>query len=284
MTDILTTIADLRRTVHGWRAQGLSVALVPTMGALHEGHLRLVTTGLLRAERVIVSIFVNPTQFAPHEDLDRYPRDPEGDLALLRRVGAHVAFMPSPAAMYPEGFATTVTVAGLTEGLCAASRPHHFGGVATVVAKLLNQASADFAVFGEKDYQQLLVVRRMAADLDIPTEIVGVATVREADGLALSSRNRYLGAAERAIAPKLHRELVAVAADLEAGAEAKPRLAAAVDLLQDAGFSDVEYLELRDGATLRPLDRLEGSPARLLAAVHLGKVRLIDNVAVGGPA
>jgi pantoate--beta-alanine ligase len=284
MTDILTTIADLRRTVHGWRAQGQSVALVPTMGALHEGHLRLVTTGLLQADRVVVSIFVNPTQFAPHEDLARYPRDPAGDLALLRRAGAHVAFMPTPEAMYPEGFATSVAVAGLTEGLCAASRPHHFGGVATVVAKLLNQAGADIAVFGEKDYQQLLVVRRMAADLDIPTEIVGVPTVREADGLALSSRNRYLGEAERAIAPKLHREMLAVAADLEAGAAPAARLRAAIDLLQCAGFDRVEYLELRDAATLAPVERLEGRPARLLAAVHLGPVRLIDNVAVGGPA
>ncbi len=280
MTDVLNTVAALRAAVGAWRADGHRIALVPTMGALHEGHVRLVTTAQRLAQRVVVSIFVNPTQFAPHEDLARYPRDPEGDLAQLRAAGADAAFMPAADEMYAPGFATSIRVAGLSEDLCGAARPHHFGGVATVVAKLLNQAQADVALFGEKDYQQLLVVRRMAKDLDIATEIVGVPTVREPDGLALSSRNRYLTAAQRRIAPKLHRELAAVAADVVRGAAVAERLAAARALLASAGFDRVEYLELRDAASLAPCTSLGAAPARLLAAVHLGPVRLIDNVTV----
>ena len=280
MTEVVSTVAELRARVHAWRREALRVALVPTMGALHDGHVRLVTAALLRADRVVVSIFVNPTQFAPHEDLARYPRDPEGDLDRLRRAGAQVAFMPDAAEMYAPGFATTVRVDGLSQGLCGVSRPHHFGGVATVVAKLLNQAQADVATFGEKDYQQLLVVRRMARDLDIPTEIVGVPTVREADGLALSSRNRYLTPEQRRTAPKLYRELQATAADLVRGAPVAERLAAAIAFLGEAGFDGVDYLELRDAQSLEPLAGLGTAAARLFAAVNLGPVRLIDNVAV----
>ncbi|TVQ34787.1 MAG: pantoate--beta-alanine ligase [Geminicoccaceae bacterium] len=280
MTEIVASVAELRRVVREWRAAGARVALVPTMGALHAGHLRLVTAGQLRADRVVVSIFVNPTQFAPHEDLARYPRDLEGDLAKLREVGADVAFVPGVEEMYAPGFQTAVRVEVLGQGLCGVSRPHHFGGVATVVAKLLNQAQADVAMFGEKDYQQLLVVRRMALDLDIPTEIAGVATVREEDGLALSSRNRYLTPEQRSVAPKLYREMLAVAVDVAGGAPVAARLTEAQALLTQAGFDRVEYLELRDAASLEPLTSFGPAPARLLAAVHLGAVRLIDNVAV----
>ena len=278
--DVLATVADLRRTVAGWRRAGLRVALVPTMGALHAGHLRLVEVGRTRADRAVASIFVNPTQFAPHEDLARYPRDVEGDLAALTSVGCDAVFTPDVSEMYPPGFATTVRVDGASDGLCAVRRPHHFAGVATVVTKLLNQAQADVAVFGEKDYQQLLVVRRLARDLDVPTEIVGVPTVRAADGLALSSRNRHLDDAQRAAAPGLYRELVAAAADLAAGSAAAPRLAQARAALTLGGFTEVEYLELRAAEDLAALDQLDGRAARLLAAAHLGPVRLIDNVAV----
>jgi pantoate--beta-alanine ligase len=276
---VIRTVAELRAVVRGWRQAGETVALVPTMGALHAGHRRLVEAARARADRVVVSIFVNPTQFAPTEDLTRYPRDPEGDLEALAAAGAEVAFMPDVAEMYAPGFATAVRVTGLSEGLCGASRPHHFGGVATVVAKLLNQAQADYAIFGEKDYQQLLVVRRMVLDLDIATEILAVATEREPDGLALSSRNRYLDAGERAVAPALFRELRVAAADIAGGAAVGPRLEAARAALEAAGFARVEYLELRGAEDLAALDRLT-RPARLFAAVHLGAVRLIDNVPV----
>lgn len=279
---VLPTVVELRAAVAEWRRAGLSVALVPTMGALHRGHVRLVEVGLQLADRVVTSIFVNPTQFSPQEDLARYPRDLEGDLAQLRAVGCHAAFVPDAAEMYPTGFSTSVAVAGLTTGLCAERRPHHFGGVATVVTKLLNQARADCAIFGEKDYQQLLVVRRLARDLDTGTEIVGTPIVREPDGLALSSRNRYLDATSRQIAPALQRELSRAARDLEAGAEVAPTLAAARTAILDAGFDEVEYLELRDAADLRPLGVLGSDDGRLLAAARLGPVRLIDNVAVAG--
>ncbi|MEO1090182.1 MAG: pantoate--beta-alanine ligase [Pseudomonadota bacterium] len=278
--DVITTVAALRATVRGWRDAGLTVAVVPTMGALHDGHLQLVRVALERAARVVVTIFVNPAQFSPSEDLDRYPRDEAGDLRKLAAVGAQVCFMPDVGEMYPDGFASAVRIAGLSEGLCGASRPHHFGGVATVVAKLLNQAGADFAMFGEKDYQQLLVVRRMAADLDIPTEIVGVPTVREPDGLALSSRNAYLDEARRRVAPMLYAELGAAARDLGRGAAAGARLGQTRAALEAAGFDAVEYVELRAAETLEALDLIADRPGRLLAAVMLGGVRLIDNVPV----
>jgi len=273
------TVAALRAAVAAWRAAGERVALVPTMGALHAGHLALIEAARGRTRRVVVSIFVNPTQFNEAADLAAYPRDEAGDLAKLAEARADLAYVPAADEMYGEGFATTITVAGVSEGLCGAYRPGHFAGVATVVAKLLVQCAPDVALFGEKDYQQLLVVRRLARDLDLPVGIVGVPTVREADGLALSSRNASLSAAERAIAPMLHAVLRETAAAIAAGAapgracdEARARLLA-------AGFAAVDYVELRRARDLAPLAVLD-APARLLAAAHLGEVRLIDNLAV----
>jgi pantoate--beta-alanine ligase len=281
MVQAVRTVAELRAQVAAWRHDGLKVSFVPTMGALHEGHLSLVRHALARADRAMASIFVNPTQFSPVEDLTRYPRDEAGDLERLAEAGAHLAFIPDVAEMYAPGFATWVRVDGLSEGLCASVRPHHFGGVATVVTKLLNQAGADLALFGEKDYQQLLVVRRLARDLDIPTEIVGAPTVREPDGLAMSSRNRYLTPEARRIATALFRVLGETAEALRDGQPAAQRLEAARQRLLADGFTSVDYVELRDGETLAPLHHVDGSrPARLLAAAHLGPVRLIDNLAV----
>jgi pantoate--beta-alanine ligase len=278
---VARALPELRAQVGAWRREGLSIGLVPTMGSLHEGHLALVRHALARCDRAVVSIFVNPTQFAPTEDLARYPRDEAGDLAKLAGVGAHLAWMPEVATMYPEGDQTRVTVEELARGLESATRPHFFRGVATVVAKLLNQVQADVAVFGEKDYQQLLVVRRLARDLAIPTEIEGRPTMREPDGLAMSSRNRYLSRAERRVAAALFRVLRDTAADLADGRVAEPRLAAARERLSAEGFTGVDYLELRDAETLAPLWRVAGDClARLLAAVFLGQVRLIDNLAV----
>jgi pantoate--beta-alanine ligase len=279
--EIVRNVAGLRAQIQAWRRQGLSVGLVPTMGALHAGHLSLVRQALAKADRVVVSIFVNPTQFGPAEDLSRYPRDEAGDLAKLASAGAHLAFVPEVAEMYPPGFSTWVTVAGLSEGLCAGTRPDHFRGVATVVTKLLNQVRADLAVFGEKDYQQLQVIKRLARDLDIDTVIEGGPTVREPDGLAMSSRNLYLGPEERRTAATLYRVLSDLARALADGQPALPRLEAARERLLAEGFSAVDYLELRDAETLASLDHLADRPARLLAAVFLGKVRLIDNVPAG---
>lgn len=273
-------VVALRAQVRAWRAQGLRVGFVPTMGALHEGHLSLVRTALAHCDRAVVSIFVNPTQFAAHEDLGRYPRDEAGDLAKLAAVGAHLAFLPTVAEMYPAGASTWVEVEGLSRGLCAERRPGHFRGVATVVAMLLNQAQADVAVFGEKDYQQLLVIKRLARDLAIPTEIVGGATVREADGLAMSSRNLLLRPEHRSAAPMLYRALNETAAALATGALAGPILEATAARLERSGFQDIDYVELRDAETLQPLTSLGSRPARLLAAAFLGSVRLIDNIPV----
>ena len=273
-------VVALRAQVRAWRAQGLRVGFVPTMGALHEGHLSLVRTALAHCDRAVVSIFVNPTQFAAHEDLGRYPRDEAGDLAKLAAVGAHLAFLPTVAEMYPAGASTWVEVEGLSRGLCAERRPGHFRGVATVVAMLLNQAQADVAVFGEKDYQQLLVIKRLARDLAIPTEIVGGATVREADGLAMSSRNLLLRPEHRSAAPMLYRALNETAAALATGALAGPILEATTARLERSGFQDIDYVELRDAETLQPLTSLGSRPARLLAAAFLGSVRLIDNIPV----
>lgn len=279
--EIVRELAPLRARVAEWRGRGLKVGFVPTLGALHDGHLALVRGALARADRVVVSIFLNPTQFAPSEDLDRYPRDDEGDLAMLAEVGAHLAWMPSVAVMYPQGSETWVTVDGLGSHLEAVARPHFFRAVATVVTKLLNQVQADYAVFGEKDYQQLLVVRRLVRDLAIPTEIVGLPTVREPDGLAMSSRNRYLSDAERRVAPLLHETLAGIAVALGRGAEAAPLLRQGTERLLAGGFAAVDYLELRDAEDLSPLPRLTDRPARLLAAARLGTTRLIDNVPVG---
>ncbi len=273
------TIAGLRRVVAAWRAAGESVALVPTMGALHAAHVALIEEGKRRCRRVVVSIFVNPAQFAPGEDFAEYPRDAAGDLAKLAALDVDLVFTPDSSEMYPEGFATTVSVAGVSEGLCAATRPNFFAGVATVVTKLLLQCRPDIAVFGEKDYQQLVMIRRLVDDLDIPVDLVGVATVREADGLAMSSRNAYLSASEREIAARLNTVLAAVTERL-AGGEAPARAVAwGRARLGAAGFSAIDYLELRDAETLAPAEALE-RPARLLAAVRLGPTRLIDNVPV----
>jgi pantoate--beta-alanine ligase len=276
---IVRTVADLREAIAVWRAAGERVGLVPTMGALHDGHLSLVRAAFAQCRRAVVSIFVNPTQFGPNSDFDRYPRDLDGDVAKLAPLGTDLVFNPGVAEMYPSGFATTVTVADLTDGLCGPFRPGHFAGVATVVSKLLNQAAADAAFFGEKDWQQLQVIRRLARDLDIPVAIVGVPTVREADGLAMSSRNRYLSEAERARATTLYRVLTATARDLRAGASAADAVARGTAELHKAGFDPIDYLEVVDAERLTPVERA-GASTRIAVAAWLGKTRLIDNLAV----
>lgn len=277
--DILRTVADLRATVAGWHAAGDTVAVVPTMGALHAGHLSLVDAALARTARVVVTLFVNPKQFNNESDLATYPRTEAEDAEKLSAVGDMVLYVPDVDQVYPPGFATTVSVAGVSEGLCGAHRPGHFDGVATVVAKLLLQTAADLAFFGEKDFQQLHVVRRMARDLDIRAEIVGCPIVREADGLALSSRNLRISAADRPVGPALHDALQAAAGRLADGVPAAPVLAEAAAAVEAAGFKQVEYMELRAEADLAPLAQAD-RPARILAAAWLGDVRLIDNVKV----
>ena len=277
---ILRTIAELRRAVAAWRAARETIGLVPTMGALHEGHLSLVRQSRAQCRRTVVSIFVNPTQFGPNEDFSRYPRDLAGDATKLAAVGVDAIFAPEVAEMYPQGASTTVTVAGLTDGLDGPFRPGHFAGVATIVTKLLLQVLPDVGFFGEKDYQQLQVIKRLARDLDIPVRIEGVPTYREPDGLALSSRNVYLSAAERRIAPTLHRVLAEIAAALARGEAAAPAIARGKAELTQAGFTRIDYVDAVDAATLKPIERAAG-PARVAAAAWLGNTRLIDNVAVG---
>jgi pantoate--beta-alanine ligase len=277
---ILRTIAELRSTVAGWRRAGEAVGLVPTMGALHDGHLSLVRRAREHCGRAVVSIFVNPTQFGPNEDFQRYPRDLEGDAAKLATVGADAVFAPQVAEMYPEGAVTTVSVSGLTEGLCGPFRPGHFQGVATIVTKLLLQCLPDAGFFGEKDYQQLQVIRQLARDLDIPVRIEGVATYREADGLAMSSRNAYLKPDERRLAPLLYRVLTAVAAEMKDGGSATSATARGKQELLQAGFARIDYLDAVDATTLKLVERAE-APARIAAAAFLGQTRLIDNVPVG---
>lgn len=277
---VVRSVADLRAQVAEWRGQGRTIAVVPTMGALHEGHLSLVRHALDVAEKVIVTLFVNPRQFGPNEDLDRYPRRESADAALLSAAGAHLLYAPAVEEMYPSGFLTTVHVGGVSEGLCGASRPAFFNGVATVVTKILLQALPDCAIFGEKDYQQLQVVKAMVRDLDIPVKIVGVPTVREDDGLALSSRNAYLDGEQRAIAPALYRVMTDIAAALRKGEPVWKQLEKGRAALVDAGFDTVDYLEARDAETMQPVETLSRRPLRLLAAVWLGKTRLIDNIAV----
>ena len=277
---VFNTVADLRECVAKWRANGLTVAVVPTMGFLHRAHLTMVEAARARCDRVIVTIFVNPKQFGENEDFDSYPRDLDGDLAKLRDVAADVAFVPKPSEIYPPGFSTSVAVAGLTDGLCGASRPGHFDGVSTVVTKLLLQCLADDAMFGEKDYQQLLVVRRMVRDLNIPVHICPVPTVRESDGLAISSRNVKLTAEQRAVAPALYRELRTAAAHIAGGVPVADVAAAGLDALTQAGFDTVDYFEARDAETLAPLGA-DGREGRIFGAAYLGEVRLIDNVVIG---
>jgi pantoate--beta-alanine ligase len=275
---ILRTLPALRR----WRDQsrGKSVALVPTMGALHEGHLTLVRYARRKCDRVVVSIFVNPTQFAPHEDFGSYPRTWDTDVAALKALKADAIWAPNVATMYPDGFATRVAPGGpALAGLEDKFRPHFFGGVCTVVAKLLLQVRPDIATFGEKDYQQLKVVTAMARDLDMGTRIAGVPTVREKDGLAMSSRNAYLSPDERAIAPALHRTLKACAESLKAGAPLAASLGETEAAIEKVGFA-VDYFEARHAETLAPVTSIKDGPVRLLVAARLGRTRLIDNTAV----
>ena len=283
---VVRTVKDLRKVVAGWRKVGDKVALIPTMGALHDGHLQLVRAAQKKAPRTVTSIFVNPTQFAPHEDLARYPRDEAGDLAKLKTVDCDLVWAPGPAEMYPEGFATRVVPAGAAEGLETDYRSHFFGGVATVCCKLFTQVGPDFAMFGEKDYQQLQVVRQMVRDLDLPLRIIGVPTIREKDGLAMSSRNKYLDESQRRIAPAIHHAIKQVAD--ECAALGAGRTTSKVAKLTDAakaritaaGFEKIDYVEVRDAETLKPFDPGSGRALRVLAAAWLGKTRLIDNVAV----
>ena len=275
---VVDTVLALRAAIRDWRRDGLSVAMVPTMGALHDGHISLVRAALSTADRCIVSIFVNPAQFAPTEDLDKYPRQLARDLDRLTQAGAHLAFTPAVSEMYPEGFATRISVGGPSSGLESDFRPTFFEGVATVVAKLLLQALPDRAIFGEKDYQQLCVVRKLCRDLDLPVDIVGAPTVRDAHGLAMSSRNAYLGAAELDIARRLNVILRDAAAALADGRDESSVTAKAAAALLEAGFDRVDYVAARESLTLAPWRR--DSEGRLLAAAWLGRTRLIDNVEV----
>jgi pantoate--beta-alanine ligase len=283
---IATTRDVLRSALATLRQQGSGrIALVPTMGALHEGHLSLVRRAKAEADHVVVSIFVNPKQFGPNEDFATYPRQLAADAAMLEAEGVALLWAPSVEEMYPSGFATSISVAGLSEGFCGAARPGHFEGVATVVCKLFNQVEPDLAVFGEKDFQQLAVIRRMARDLDLTrphvSNIIGVPTVREADGLAMSSRNRYLTPAQRAAAAALPRAMREAIAAIEGGAQVPNALAALKAHLLAAGFTSVDYAALADASSLAPLEALGKDPARLLVAARIGNTRLIDNMPVG---
>lgn len=274
--EIIRTVADLRAKSAQFRGAHATVGLVPTMGALHDGHLTLARSAKLDNVRVIATLFVNPKQFSPTEDFGAYPRDEEADAALLEKVGVDVLFAPNIEEVYPEGFSTGVAVGGLTQYLCGATRPHFFGGVATVVTKLLLMALPDRAYFGEKDFQQLQVIRRLVRDLNIPTAIVGVPTIRESDGLAMSSRNAYLSPAQRKIAGALPQVMQETVAELRNGLVAAPALAAAKARLHKAGFDRVDYLELCDEQSLQPI-AIARPPARLFVAAFIGKTRLIDN-------
>ena len=277
---IARTVPSLRRALAPFRDTGDRIALVPTMGALHRGHLALVREARRRARRVVVSIFVNPTQFAPHEDFGSYPRGFAADLKALQTAKADLVWAPSASVMYPEGFATRIEPQGAAKaGLEDKFRPHFFGGVATVVAKLFTQTAPDFALFGEKDYQQLRVVTQMAKDLDLPLKVIGVPTVREQDGLALSSRNAYLSASERSVAPLLYRMLKTSAARIKKGENIQHVLDVSRIEIDVAGFA-LDYLEARHALTLAPIASRKDGPIRLLVAAKIGKTRLIDNLGV----
>jgi pantoate--beta-alanine ligase len=277
---ILRTRADLRAATAAWRQAGESIGVVPTMGALHAGHLSLVQAAKSGADRVIVTLFVNPRQFNNADDLAAYPRTEDRDTEKLAPFAVDVLYVPNPEEIYPEGFATTVSVGGLDEGLCGAYRPGHFDGVATVVTKLFVQTDAERAYFGEKDFQQLQIVRRLARDLDLRAEVIGCPTVREDDGLALSSRNTRLSAEARASAPALYHALNRAAAAIRAGAPVAGALETARAEVLAGGYSEVEYLECRSAYGLRPVLVAPKEPARLLAAAWIGGVRLIDNIPV----
>lgn len=278
---VARTPEELKKTTSAWREKGAKVALVPTMGALHAGHVALVEKAKSVADRTVVSVFVNPTQFAPNEDLDRYPRDEDSDFRKLEELGVSAIWAPTTDIMYPDGFTTRVAPGKAAEGLESDFRPHFFSGVATVVAKLFNQVRPDFAIFGEKDYQQLIVVTQLARDLDMGLEIVPVATVREDDGLALSSRNAYLNKADRGVAPNLNMVLKEVAEAAAHGASIAHLKAAAKVRLLMLGFEKVDYIEVVDAETLGPYEDEAGRPGRALGAAWLGRTRLIDNVPVG---
>ena len=282
MTDmIIRNVLDLREVAAEWRREGHTIALVPTMGAIHAGHLSLISKAKSRCDRVIASVFVNPTQFGENEDLDAYPANEKQDARALTSVGTDIVFCPNHKDIYPEGFSTVVSVSGLTAGLCGPFRPGHFDGVVTVVAKLFLQSLPDIAVFGEKDYQQLLVIRQLAKDLNIPVDIVGAPIVREEDGLAMSSRNRYLSENERIIAPELYRILQMTAEQVITKPNDCERICrlARVELLEK-GFKAVDYIAMCHGETLEPLTAYN-RPARIFGAARLGQARLIDNLPIG---
>lgn len=277
---VTRSVPALRKMVARYRAKGETVALVPTMGALHNGHLSLVRAARKRARRVIVSIFVNPTQFAPSEDFKTYPRTFNADLAMLAELKVDLIWAPTVAVMYPDGFSTKVAPAGpALAGLEDKFRPHFFGGVATVVSKLFLQTTPDFAMFGDKDYQQLKVVTRMARDLDLPLRVVGVPTVREKDGLAMSSRNAYLSPAERKVAPVLHRAMKDTAAAIKSGTSVTDAVTSGRTTIEQAGFA-LDYFEARHAETLAPIQTVKDGPIRLLVAAKIGTTRLIDNIGV----
>ncbi|MDB5491438.1 MAG: pantoate--beta-alanine ligase [Micavibrio sp.] len=275
---VLRSVSALREFVALQRGKGLRVGLVPTMGALHEGHLTLVREGFGHADVMIATIFVNPTQFAPTEDFAAYPRTQEDDIRKLSQTGAQAVFCPDASEMYPQGFSTSVSVKGVSEPLEGESRPHFFGGVATVVTKLLLQALPDVALFGEKDYQQLQVIKRLVIDLDIPVKIIGVATVRDRDGLALSSRNAYLTQEQMKSAAVLNRVLFDMADQIRDGGDLGAIRQAGMERIMAAGFDSIDYLEIRDASTLMPVDG-RNNALRILVAAKIGKTRLIDNVA-----
>jgi len=272
-------VESLRRRIQGWRREGRTVALVPTMGALHEGHIADMKIALKMADRVIATIFVNPKQFGPNEDFASYPRREVADFEMLSAAGVHLLFAPSVEVMYPPGYATSVKISGLSDVLDGAHRPGHFDGMATVVTKLLLQTLPDIALFCEKDYQQLTIIRRLVADLNIPVDIVDVPTVRERDGLAMSSRNAYLTPEERAKAPTLYAAITAAAKAMAQGENIAAAVSSARARILAAGFASVDYVEARHADSLAPL-LSNAEPGRVLAAAHLGRARLIDNVAV----
>ena len=277
--DIIRTVAELRSRVSMWRQQGLSISLIPTMGSLHAGHLSLMKVGKERSDKVIATIFVNPLQFAPNEDFDNYPRREDRDVHKLIEEGVDLLFAPDVSEMYRSDATTTINVAGLTDCLCGLSRPGFFDGVATVVTKLLLQSLPDIAIFGEKDYQQLLVIKRLSTDLDIPVEIIGAPTIREEDGLALSSRNIYLDAKSRSVAPSMYNILSQHASNISNGNDIKKSLKLAKQHMHDSGFEKIEYLDLRSSQTLQTSNDIK-RPSRLFAAAWLGSTRLIDNMAI----
>ncbi len=276
---IIRTLAELRTEIARWKAAGETIGVVPTMGALHQGHLSLVRAAKEGCDRVIVTIFINPKQFNNPEDYENYPRTEEDDARKLTPLAVDVVYVPDGTQIYPDGFATTVSVDGITDGLCGAHRPGHFDGVATVVTKLFTQSQADRAYFGEKDYQQLQVVTRLARDLDLGVEVIGCPTIREEDGLAMSSRNLHLSDRARTWAPELNRAMEEMAEGLRGGGDMATLRAEAIARIERAGFTEVEYLDLRAADTLELMGSLD-RPARLLAAAWLAGVRLIDNIAV----